>query len=49
MKNFCAEITSPSLNWNAAVGSIGALSLSRKEPAVGLHSFKFYSSQGGLV
>jgi hypothetical protein len=42
MENYCEKTVSGTLNWNAAVGSISALSLGRNEPSVGLHSYRFY-------
>lgn len=42
MENLCQKLSSTTLNWNAAVGSIAGISLSNEVPAINLHSYKFY-------
>ncbi|HEY5562637.1 MAG TPA: hypothetical protein VIK72_12945 [Clostridiaceae bacterium] len=42
MSDLCKELSSNTFNWNAAVGSISAISFSTEEPAINIHSYKFY-------
>ena len=38
----CEKLSSATLNWNAAAGSIAAVSLAADSPAINLHTYKFY-------
>jgi hypothetical protein len=49
MKSICKDLTSATLNWNVAIGSVSAISLCAKTPAINLHVFTRSGLRAGAV